>query len=237
MPTMKSKLIFLHGGPGYPDYLEQFFSNQFSDDVETVFYTQLQKKDTSMDDLLAQIGSHVGEGDEPVYLVGHSWGGALAIDYLRKTDDPRIKGIVLICSYLHVEDLTVEFRKELARLKMKDPTPTEIFLAPDEVDEAGDLMAHLDRKFNKVFFKKISDEFISKFDALKFVQKMKIPILNVFGEFDVRIPTRRMRLYSKLGPHIRNVEIRGSAHFPFIREKDQKQVVEAIETFMAETKS
>ncbi len=230
---MKTKLIFLHGGPGYPDYLEQFFANQFSDGIETVFYTQVQKATTTIDDLIEQLAEKVN-GDR-VFLLGHSWGGALAVEYFRRTNDPLVKGIILVGAYLHVNDLTLEYHKELARLKMKEPTTEEIFLAKEEYAEAGDLISYLNQNFNKANFKKISQEFLEKFDALLFVKRCKLPILNVFGEKDVRIPTRCIRKYETLGPHVKNVEIRKSAHFPFILEHDRKQVVEAVENFIRET--
>ncbi len=35
-------LIFLHGGPGLPEYLEPYLKDQFQAPIQTIFYQQKQ---------------------------------------------------------------------------------------------------------------------------------------------------------------------------------------------------
>lgn len=228
---MKQSLIFLHGGPGYPDYLERFFQGRFPSTIRTTFFSQQQRDSTTVGDLVAEVGEKVSREGEPVFLVGHSWGGVLAVEYLRRTCDRGIKGLVLIGSYLCTEDVTKEYEKELERLNLHKPTMEQVFLTPDEAREVGDLIPELDKTFNRAVFKRLWSDFLSTFDLREYVKSADIPILNIFGERDIRVPARRVRTYSDLSASVRNLEIPGAGHFPFILEPHRAQVVAAIAQF------
>lgn len=225
------RLIFLHGGPGYPDYLEPFFSDAFQDDIKPVFYSQIQTDPISIEDLVAELDQKVWADSRPVILVGHSWGGAFAVEYYRRKFPPHIKGIVLIGAFLCADDATTEYRRELELRRLENPTTEQVFLTPSEVSLAGSLIDRLTASFNVRCFRALWDGFISAFDARSFIASSKIPVLNIFGENDIRIPARKVREYSKLSPFVKNVEIEEAGHFPFIHEKDREAVTRAIEGF------
>jgi proline-specific peptidase len=90
-PSDKLPLLVLHGGPGFPhDYLEDLA--RLADDGRTVvFYDQIGcgKSDHPDDSALWVIDTFVEEvsavrdalGLDQVHLLGHSWGGWLALEY------------------------------------------------------------------------------------------------------------------------------------------------------------
>ena len=78
-----AKVIFLHGGPGFTDYLQPYFDDIFIEH-ECVFYDQSQGKDIKMSDLIAQLDEQVNNCSSKPILVGHSWGGVLGTEYAKQ---------------------------------------------------------------------------------------------------------------------------------------------------------
>lgn len=88
-------LIFVHGGPGLDEYLSEYFRNVKLDKGVLRFYQQLKGNSVTIEDLVSQLGEEI-EAVGECTLVGHSWGGTLAIEYLKRTKDSRVKSLVLM---------------------------------------------------------------------------------------------------------------------------------------------
>lgn len=103
----KIKLLLLQGGPGctheYWECMESFLP---AEGIEFIYYDQLgtgfsdDPKDTSMWDLpryveeVEQVRRALGLNRDNFYLLGHSWGGILAMQYALKYQD-NLKGLVI----------------------------------------------------------------------------------------------------------------------------------------------
>ena len=103
----KIKLLLLNGGPGatheYFECMENFLPEE---GIEFIYYDQLgcgnsdDPKDTSMWDLpryveeVEQIRSALNLSTDNFYLLGHSWGGILAIEYALKYQQ-HLKGLII----------------------------------------------------------------------------------------------------------------------------------------------
>lgn len=103
----KIKVLLLHGGPGAThEYFEAFDSYFPKEGFEYYYYDQLgsafsdQPKDPSLWGLprfveeVEQVRLALGLDSSNFYLVGHSWGGKLAIEYALKYQQ-HIKGLVI----------------------------------------------------------------------------------------------------------------------------------------------
>jgi len=101
------KVLLLHGGPGFThEYLEAFDSYFPGAGIEYYYYDQLgsfysdQPNDPSLWDLgrfveeVEQVRAALGLDKDNFYLLGHSWGGLLAIEYALKYQE-HLKGIVV----------------------------------------------------------------------------------------------------------------------------------------------
>jgi len=102
------KLLLLHGGPGMThEYFEAFDSYLPAEGVEYYYYDQLgsfySDQPEMSDDLLAlprfvdeveQVRQALGLDKDNFYLLGHSWGGLLAIEYALKHQD-HLKGLIV----------------------------------------------------------------------------------------------------------------------------------------------
>ena len=101
------KLLLLHGGPGAThDYFEACDSFLPNASIEYYYYDQLGSgrsdapEDTSLWDLprfvdeVEQVRQALGLGRENLVLLGHSWGGILAIEYALKYQQ-HLRGMVI----------------------------------------------------------------------------------------------------------------------------------------------
>lgn len=103
----KIKLLLLNGGPGAThEYFECFENFLLPENVELIYYDQLgcglsdNPKDTSMWDLsrfveeVEQVRAALNLNKDNFYLLGHSWGGILAMQYALKYQD-NLKGLII----------------------------------------------------------------------------------------------------------------------------------------------
>ncbi|PWU14479.1 MAG: hypothetical protein C5B49_13175 [Bdellovibrio sp.] len=222
-------LIFLHGGPGLPDYLETSFKGQFAPDLEVDFYTQKQTAD--MNEFIDEVDEHVKKArSQKVVLVGHSWGSILAIEYARKHSD-RVHGLVLIDGVFEGAEMDAQFEKLMRERGITDQSPLEQkFLSSSERVISPTYATDLLKQTNTVILEKIYP-YISKYSATSFFQDNKKPILNIFGEEDIRTPASILKTFGRFSATVRNHEIRGAGHFPFIREVDRREIAKEIESF------
>ncbi len=103
----KIKLLLLNGGPGMShEYFECMESFLPKEGIEFIYYDQLgsgfsdNPNDTTMWDLpryveeLEQVRKQLNLDKDNFYLLGHSWGGILAMQYSLKYQD-NIKGLII----------------------------------------------------------------------------------------------------------------------------------------------
>jgi proline iminopeptidase len=101
------KLLLLNGGPGAThEYFECFESFMPQQNIEIIYYDQLgcglsdNPKDTNYWDLpryveeVEQVRKALNLTNENFYLLGHSWGGILAMQYALKYQQ-HLKGLVI----------------------------------------------------------------------------------------------------------------------------------------------
>ena len=101
------KLLLLNGGPGLThEYLECFESFLPKEGIEIIYYDQLacgnsdNPKDTSLFDLgryveeVEQIRTALKLDSSNFYLLGHSWGGILGMQYALKYQN-KMKGLII----------------------------------------------------------------------------------------------------------------------------------------------
>jgi proline iminopeptidase len=101
------RLLLLHGGPGAThEYFECFESFLPQEGIEFIYYDQLgsaysdQPKDTDLWQVdrfveeVEQVRSILGLDSTNFYLLGHSWGGILAMEYALKHQQ-NLKGLII----------------------------------------------------------------------------------------------------------------------------------------------
>ncbi|WP_462221825.1 proline iminopeptidase-family hydrolase [Ferruginibacter sp.] len=103
----KIKVLLLNGGPGATHEYFECFENFFDPlNIEFIYYDQLgcglsdNPKDTTLWDLprfveeVEQVRKALNLNKDNFYLLGHSWGGILAMQYALKYQD-NLKGLII----------------------------------------------------------------------------------------------------------------------------------------------
>jgi proline iminopeptidase len=160
-----TKVLLLHGGPGADHrYYECFEDFLPQNGIEFYYYDQLDSTNSEKpnDPKLWTVERYTDEveavrkglGLEQFYVLGHSWGGILAIEYALKYQQ-HLKGVVISNmsassdSYLrHVSKIRAEF-------------PEEIRMELARYEKAGTTS---DPAYQKLLFEKLYKVFICRLD-------------------------------------------------------------------------
>jgi proline iminopeptidase len=110
------KLLLLHGGPGAThEYFEALETSLAGKGIELIYYDQLgsaysdQPTDTSLwtidrfVDEVEQVRVALGLDKDNFYLLGHSWGGILAVEYALRHGE-HLKGLIISNMMMSIPD-------------------------------------------------------------------------------------------------------------------------------------
>ena len=220
---MQTNLIFLHGGPGLKDYLQPFFIH-LNSKFNCFFYDQ---DPGHIADLILQLDSIINRFNGKNVLVAHSWGGILGIEYAARYET-KLSGLVLISTCLNYSQWEEEYKKELENQNIKSPTQEQIFLTPEEFKGNPYFIKDVWKNFSKENFNTIYDKYIKNFDVTEQLSRLKIPIINIFSEQDIRMPARIGKTFKNYNTNIKNFEIANAGHFPFLNPKSRKEIHQVL---------
>ena len=174
----KIKLLLLHGGPGFThDYFECFEDFLPKEGIEFYYYDQLGAgnsdipADTSLWNLPRFIEEveqvRKGLGLDNFYLLGHSWGSMLAMEYLNKYQT-HVKGAVLSNMTAGIESYVTY----TAKLKQQFLSPADI-ISYDSLDK---LKAYNTPEFQNLLMSKLYTKVICRMP----VESWPEPLLRAF---------------------------------------------------------
>ena len=125
------KVLLLHGGPGgTSEYFESLEGFLPAEGIEFIYYDQLgssrsdQPKDNDLWETarfveeVEQVRIALGLGKDNFYLLGHSWGGILAVEYALKYGS-NLKGLIISNMMMSIPDYNRYAEEVLA--KQMDP--------------------------------------------------------------------------------------------------------------------
>lgn len=227
------RLLFLHGGPGLDhSYFTPYFGGPEAP-YEAVFYTQGFSGKPGTTGLIAELHGFVEKFlDRPLFLFAHSFGAALALEYIRRHDEKNLSGLIL-CAWIHdkqnwLDDYCRRFAISPRDLKNKEPK--------DDAEFKAVTLAASDRyyfsegfsregtqlwesvRFNSALYNAISREFFDDFSAADVVRSLRLPSLSIAGVNDQIVGIEHVRRGCALNAKIKSVEIGGVGHFPFVEK-------------------
>ena len=225
-----AKVIFLHGGPGFTDYLQPYFENMFKEH-ECTFYDQLQGNDIKMDNLIGQLDELVDSFSSRPILVGHSWGGVLGAEYA-KQNKGKLLGLVLMSTGLDYKQWTL-YNDELEQKGLSDISREELFFVRDELVSGKEMFDHDSWSgFSEETFESIFEDYLKTYNLLESLNDLHIPILNIYGENDLRFSKNVTTTFKKYNEKIEDLEVENSGHFPFLLEINRNKILSKINSFI-----
>lgn len=228
---MTPTLIFLHGGPGFKDYLRPFFQDLESK-CSCLFYDQIRGPQVKLEDLLLQLNNVLDSAPGKRVLIGHSWGGILALEYASRHPG-KLDGLVLMSTGLSHRHFHDEFKAERARQGLTNGNRDDIFLSSNERADWTTFLQQTWETFSEDTFNALTASYLKDFDVTPHLRECKMPIINIFGELDVRFPARIGRTFKNENSRLTNFEIEGAGHFPFLRQDKRREICMIIaKTFL-----
>jgi len=249
-PSSATPVIIANGGPGFSHtYLLQndVFTSRLAHTRQVVFYDQrgdgkskLLKPDAAQD-MNAQIADldaiRAKLGFEKFDLIGHSWGGLLAMGYANAHPE-RISKLILIDSAAPAWKQTLFlFSDVFPDVGAKDQEITKTLGKTPEATKQ-----HLDNYFSMLFYSQENhDRFvagvtdpgqntavnaavnkaIANLDLFPELPKLNFPTLVMHGRFDMNVAVLTAWKTYKAIPNAKIVIFAKSGHLPFYEEPDK----------------
>ncbi len=255
-------LICIHGGPGYT---YNSFTPLAKLERKVVFYDQLGcgKSDRPSDSSLWTIERHVEElkslikhlGFEQVYLLGHSWGTIVALEYAVKYPK-KLEAVVFASSCISVPKWIEDSKRLIKDLKKEDQRAIKIG------NQLGEYHSKDYQKASNEYYKKficraepkpkeliLSDKLsgpevylhmwgpneftllgsLKDYDGSKKLKSVNIPVLVTCGRYDEGTPESSEYYASILSNSTLSV-IEDCAHFPHVEQKNE--YLKVLNTFL-----
>lgn len=227
-------IIFLHGGPGFKDYLKYYFEGRF-EKFKCLFYDQEQGPVVKMDTLITQLNNIVDSVDGMPLLFGHSWGGVLGTEYVKRYPD-KIGSLVLVATGLSAKQW-LEFQDELVKKGLEDIEKEDLFFTASEKAIKSNVFEGIpEDSFSDETFDSLNEDYLKSYNLLDDLTNIKTPILNIYGEQDKRFPKCVTTKFKDYNESIINLEVKDSGHFPFFLEENRKLIIATTSDFLNESK-
>jgi len=250
-------VLFLHGGPGlFHDYLVQPFK-QLSSNHELIFFDQRGSGASSalnpnraicINDFVADIESLRQALNIPTFtLIGHSWGGLLAVLYAAKFGK-NLKSMILVdpapgnSSFDKVgrnamqNRLTADDREEINTIMQTNPFDKRDMDAINRIVHINEKPRYFDQSYiskNKPTFtldtlaklqtvSRLLEKELDDYDIYHNIEGLDTKTLVIHGDYDP-IPVTSSRKYSEMLSDSRLLILKDCGHFPFIEKKEETQ--------------
>ena len=248
-------VIVIHGGPGLDHtYLLPQLAD-LSDEYKLIFYDQRGsgKSEAVVDSTTITLDNFVEDLEvlrrelkiEKVNLLGHSWGGFLAMNYALKYPD-NIDKIILISTIPASSDYVPEFlenreirRTEEDKILLNEMMSSENFLSGD-----AEFMENFTRLFFKSYFHNqelvneltltfsektarnfipiytLMSKYFTDYDLSQQLSGLQNKIFLTHGDDDV-IPLLYIERLNSILPNSELVILKDCGHFPFVENKSE----------------
>ena len=90
-------------------------------------------------------------------------------------------------------------------------------------------LALVDRTFSESTYQSLQTSYLNHFDVSPRFAKLEMPILNIFGEFDMRFPTSVTKTFKSINANVKDYEIKNAGHFPFLLEEPRFEIFRILE--------
>ena len=229
MQICQETIIILHGWQSSKEKwqkvkqeIEQYYENTSRNIKIIVPDLPGFKKETkldriwNLDDYVEWFKNFSSEVSEPFFLLGHSFGGRIAIKFAQKYPE-KLKGLILVSSagikpkkrlYLYLISAVAKFGRRFSFLPFYSFS-REFFYK--YILRKTDYIKAEKLSYLKETFKKVIEE-----DLFPYLSQIKIPCLIIWGEKDKMTPISDAYLMNKKIPNSQLEVLKNIGHFPHI---------------------
>jgi proline-specific peptidase len=250
---LKLPILVIAGGPGSPHNYLLDLQQLAQNDRQVIFYDQLGsgKSGKPTDNSIWSVGLFIEELEtlrqklklDDIYILGHSWGGMLAIDYML-TKPSGIHGLILASSMVSMP----LFREEMAKLRKSLPKGVNDIL--DKYEANGNFDDPKYKQAYAVFTKKhifrgeewpphlnsphnpfgdnvyrtmwganeaYPNGSLKNWDRLDRLKEISVPTLITSGQYDELTPLQAEMTKTRI-PNSKQIIFKESGHMPHVEE-------------------
>jgi proline iminopeptidase len=231
----KEIIVCLHGGPGLDASYFFPYLNPLLKYVSLVHFRQGKPGSASLDDVVSEVEDVMKRLPEGaiVYLLGHSWGGALALEYVRR--HPKSVTGLILTSWVYDSEWHQYRDRKSAPKPIPDYTslPTaderfsfvtkavsDLYFNEDVLKEGEKILHRID--YNGDLWERFGQSFVyDKLNSRDVLASLTIPTISISGTNDLCVPVEYVRKGLSLNHLIHSVEIPGADHFPFVQYSNE----------------
>lgn len=259
-------IIVLHGGPGLDQNYLLPYMDVFSNKYAMTFYDQRgsgKSLDTQLNDKTINIQQFIYDleavrkqlGYKKFILMGHSWGGLLAVNYALEYPQ-HLKALVLINSAPITHAGFISFMNEYSKktapihtelvkienspkFKTGDPETVEnyfrtifrtYFVNPDNAEKLNLTTTNKSALSGFKVAEILQNNYLgTNFDLVKETSKLHVPTLIIHGAHDI-VPVETAKEIHSAIPYSELITLDQSAHFVYIEQPQQFQ--DDVNSFM-----
>ena len=220
------KTLLLHGGPGLSNYWPMIFSRENLQTLEHMEFPSAVR----IEDYIHALKDRLRGKDWK--LVGHSFGGTVALEALTRGLLPETKKLILVGTPLsfHAQQIHLE---EMQRLGLNPEDPLQVFLSEREQQDKSSckLIMEILRSLNKQILEKMTDSYLFNLDLVPSLANLSIPCLIVSGSEDRRVPFASQRDLARFNHKLKFEVITGAGHFPFLLSEHKSEFLKIVQNF------
>ncbi|PTL75553.1 alpha/beta fold hydrolase [Vitiosangium sp. GDMCC 1.1324] len=255
-PAERAPVLFLHGGPGYNSYsFARLMGTRLEKSRRMVYLDQRGCGRSerpwdgrySLEVLVADLEALRQElGVERWVLMGHSFGGTLALEYAARHPE-HVAGMVYVSGFSDAASSFATWKRELERLY---PGRLAAAASPEDPSDYGQVMRALRGVDAQAFFNQLQFHnatylqmqdavdaesglsntgemsralFSTELPRYRFSASAHVtaPVLVVGGRYDNSIGLESIQALAKTLPHATFLEYEQSGHFPYLEEADR----------------
>jgi proline iminopeptidase len=261
-------ILVIHGGPGLNhNYLLPHLS-KLAENYKLIFYDQracgksslnVDTSSITLDNFIRDIeGLRQSFGIMKLNLMGHSWGGLLALEYALKYPG-KVKSLILIDCIGASNDINTQTNQVLAERFTKEDSIKRVNIIRTEAFQKRDpktiealmqigfkhdfknpsLIDSLDLDLNENYaetsrlLQYLAGDLMS-YDLHPDLKKIKSPALLIYGDYDPLTETAGRRIQQSIAQSQLKI-IEDCGHFPFIEKPDKFNKI--VTTFMKNNKN
>lgn len=221
----KAKLLTLHGGPGldysyFLPYLEPLASR-----IGLYFYVQGTSGKTSLQGLLAELDEVIRAIGKPLIVLGHSFGAALLLEYLR-IPSRNVQGIIL-SSWMHDTSWVSRYAERFSPdedsedtyasdAQYRDATVAAAarYFTPPFIETGKTLLQNI--RYNAALSNQLWQDFFATFDGKEVLGRLQVAALSLTGQQDQIVDVEHVREGVRMATNMSTYEIPNVGHFPFV---------------------
>jgi pimeloyl-ACP methyl ester carboxylesterase len=228
------KLLCLHGGTGFDHSYFLPYLEPLARHAELVFYRQGDGGALTIEGLVKELDLVVTSLDaSDITLLGHSFGGALALEYVNRLERINIRALILVTWVYNKEWFSEEhatFIGQLTKNASEALSPTErlkelvaglapLYFTPPFRAKGGEILATIE--YNATLFDAIFNGYLSDFDLLNVVGALQTRTLSIAGADDRMVGASYIDQAVQGHRRITSKVMKGVAHFPFIEKPNE----------------